>query len=166
VKNSNGTDLIENDAVRDERKKSEKIPLLFDDFEQAEGIAGRLIPEFHPHLASADIRYICRNRAAKRSGVSVPGNVYKISGKYRFLTGYDFVLEIALEVWNELQPNQRTALVDHLLARCEGVEDEENGSYKWKVVPPAIQEFPEVAERNGQWNEGLVDMEKALRARM
>jgi len=158
--------LTDNDAVRNKKKKSGKVPLLFDSFDQAGEIASRLIPKFHPHLVDAEIRYICRNRAAKRSGANVPGNVYKMSGKYRFLIGVDFVLEIALEVWNNLAPNQRTALVDHLLTRCEGVEDEETGAYKWRVIPPVIQEFPEVAERNGQWNEGLVDMEKALRAKM
>ncbi|KKK64820.1 hypothetical protein LCGC14_2980370, partial [marine sediment metagenome] len=29
---------------------------------------------------------------------------------------------------------------------------------------PTTQEFPEVAERHGQWHEGLVDLEKSLRA--
>lgn len=156
----------ENDAVRDKDQRAEKIPLLFADAEAVEAIAKQLIPEHHPHLSMASVRYICRNKAARRSGTPVPGNVYKMSGKYRFLTGYDFVVEVALEVWNELAPNQRKALVDHLLTRCVGDEDETTGDYRWRVIPPAIQEFPEVAERNGQWNEGLVDMEKALRARM
>ena len=156
----------ENDAVRDKRQKSTKIPLLFDDFEAAEKLAGKLIPEHHPDLAEANIRYICRNSASKKCGKAVPGNIYKMQGKFRYLVGCDFVMEIALEVWNELQPNQRLALVDHLLTRCVGEEVEETGDWKWSIIPPEIQEFSEVAERHGQWHEGLVDMEKALRARM
>jgi hypothetical protein len=159
-------DQSDNDAVRDKRKKSTKMPLLFDDSEAVEAIAAKLIPEHHPDLATAKIRYICRNLAAKKSGKKISGNVYKMQGKFKFLTECDLVVEIALEVWNDLQPNQRLALVDHLLTRFVGEEDEENGDWKWSVISPEIQEFPEVAERHGQWNEGLVDMEKALRSKM
>lgn len=161
-----GNQSSENDAVRDKRQQSTKVPLLFDDFETLEMLAKKLIPEHHPDLAEANIRYICRNTASKRSGKQVPGNVYKMQGKFKYLTKCDLVLEVALEVWNELQPNQRVALVDHLLTRCVGEENEETGDWKWSIIPPEIQEFPEVAERHGQWNEGLVDMEKALRSRM
>lgn len=156
----------ENDAVRDKKKKSTKIPLLFDDFERGEEIAMSMIPEHHPHLATAKIKYICRNTSSKKAGRPVPGSVYKMQGKFKFLTGYDMVVEVALDVWNELRPNQRHALIDHLLTRIHGEEDEETGDFKWKLIPPVIQEFPEVAERHGQWNDDLIDMEKALRARM
>lgn len=155
----------ENDAVRDKDKKSEKMPLLWDEHEASAEIAEKLIRKHHQHLATADIRYTCRNLAAKRAGKPVPGNIYKMSGKWKFLTGNDFVMEIALEVWNELEPNQRIALVDHLLTRCVGDENQENGEMKWGLRPPEIQEFAEVAERNGQWHEGLVEFEKSLRAR-
>lgn len=153
----------ENDAVRDKEKKSEKVPLLWDEHEASEEIAKKLIPKHHSHLASAEIQYTCRNTAAKRAGKPVSGNVYKMSGKWRYLTGKDFVFEIALEVWNELEPHQRTALVDHLLTRCTGEESEENGEMKWGLRPPEIQEFSEVAERNGTWHESLVEFEKCLR---
>jgi len=153
-----------NDAVRDKDKKSEKVPLLFADCEAVEELATRLIPRHHPHLGSAKIRYICRNVAAKRAGRPVSGNVYKMTGKWHFLTGdTDLVVEVALEVWNGLEPNQRIALVDHLLTRIVGEENEENGEMKYTIVQPEIQEFAEVAERHGQWHESLVEFEKALR---
>ena len=79
-----------------------------------------------------------------------------------FLTGYDFVLEIALEVWNEFSINQRRAIIDHLLSRCIG-EEQEDGSMKWKIRPPQVQEFPEVVARHGQWNDDLVDMGKSIK---
>jgi len=150
------------DGAPEKPNKVKPIPLLFDDFEAAEQRALKLIPKFHSHLADAKIRYICRNRAAKRAGILIPGNVYKMSGKYAFLTGYDFVVEIALEVWNDYNETQRTAIVDHLLTRCIGEEKEEDGEMKWRVQAPSLQEFPEVAERNGQWNDSLIDMHKCL----
>lgn len=156
----------ENDAVRDKDKKSEKVPTLWDDHEASAEIAAVLIRKHHQHLATAEIRYSCRNTAAKRAGKPVPGNIYKMAGKWKYNTdGKDFVMEIALEVWNDLEPNQRIALVDHLLTRCTGEESQENGEMKWGLRPPEIQEFSEVAERNGQWHEGLVEFEKSLRAK-
>lgn len=137
-------------------------PLLFGDFESGEGIAKELIRKHHTHLATARMKYMCRNRAAKRGGRPVPGNVYKMSGKFEYLTACDFVVEVALEVWNDLAPNQRVALIDHLLTRCGGEEVEETGEMKWRMIPVEVQEFTEVAARNGQWHEGLVSLASSL----
>ncbi len=151
-----------NDAVRDKNQKTEPEKVLFDNSDTLQQIATRLISKFHPHLGSAQIRYICRSSAAKRAGTPVPGNVYKMSGKFRHLVDADFVLEIALDIWNVSDEARRSALVDHLLTRCVGTEIEETGDMKWSLRPPAVQEFPEVAERHGQWNEGLVELERCL----
>lgn len=147
--------------MKAERPKPQEV--LFDDFDTAEAIAVKLIPSYHPELASADFKYICRSKATKKGGKPVPGNVYKLSGKFKHMIGVDFVLEIALDCWNGLEPNQRTALIDHLLSRCVGVEDSRNGEMKWSIRPPEVQEFPEIAERYGQWNDELIEMSKCLK---
>jgi hypothetical protein len=145
--------------------KVKPVPLVFGEFEAIEEIAKVLISKHHLDLATARIRYICKNKASKKAGFLVPGNVYKMAPKYEYLVGCDFVLEIALEVWNDFNPRQRQAVVDHLLSRCVGEEDEEDGgAMKWKLRPPEVQEFPEVVERNGQWNESLIDMGKSIRS--
>lgn len=146
-------------AVTDKKSKAKPVPLLFDYFEAAEQRALKLIPKHHHHLASARIKYICRNKATKRSGAPVPGNVYKMSGKFAFLTECDFIVEVALEVWNDYNEAQRMAVIDHLLTRCVGEEDEEDGGeMKWRVRHPSVQEFPEVVERNGQWTHEIMDL--------
>jgi len=152
----------ENDAVAD-KKRTESKKVLWGGMEAAEEIARRLIPEYHPELGSARFKYICRNKAAKKHGEKVRGKAYKMSRMYEYLVGYDFIIEVALETWNDLNPSQRVALIDHLLSHCVGVEDERTGEMKWSVRPPEIQEFPEVAERHGQWNEGLIEMGRCLR---
>jgi hypothetical protein len=146
----------------EKQAKTKAIPLIFAEFEAVEEIAGDLIANHHPDLVLARIRYICRNKAAKRGGRPVPGGVYKMGGKYEYLVGCDFVIEVALEVWNDFNINQRKAIVDHLLSRCVG-EEQEDGTMKWKLRPPEVQEFPEVVERHGQWNDELIDMGKSIR---
>lgn len=155
------TDSPADGSKKPARPKAEKV--LYGDMESTEEIAKSLIKEHHPHLLTAEIKYRCRSKSVKRAGAPVFGNVSKVPDRIRDLIKGDFILEVALDVWNPLTPTQRVALVDHLLARCMGIEDEDNGEMKWSLQPPRVQEFPEVAARNGQWHEGLVDLEKSLR---
>ena len=172
----------ENDAVRDKKEKAAPEPVLYGGFDAVREIAEKLIPKFHSEIASANILYVSRNKAPKSGGKLVPGKVYKLSPLYRYLTTTslaeqqkngsmdrdnlpqaDFIVEVALETWNPMSPNNRIALIDHLLARCVGVEDEKTGAMKYALRPPQVQEFPEVAERNGAWNDDLGEMRDSLR---
>lgn len=123
--------------------------------EAVESFAKRLIPTFHPELATARIRYIYVDEGSKKAGRPILGKVRKISGALEYLTELDFLIEVALDQWNDLGENQRTALVDHLLERCSGEEDEKSGEMKWAVREPDVQEFSAILKRHGAWNEDL-----------
>ncbi len=172
----------ENDAVADKRQKSAPEPILYGGFDSVKETARVLISKHYHDIASANILFVSRSKASKSGGKVVPGKVSKVSPLYRYLTAAalaeqqyngttikedrpeaDFIMEVALDVWNEMSPQQRTALVDHLLARCVGVEDEKTGSMKYSIRSPQVQEFAEVAERNGAWNDDLNDMRASLR---
>ena len=151
--------MSENDAVRSKKEKTVAIPLLFGDFEASEAIASNLISKHHHELSGAKFKHLCRNKAASAGGEKIPGSIKKASPMEKHICGdVDFILTVALDVWNDLSVNQRTALIDHLLTRCVAVEDPKNGEMKYKVRPPQVQEFPEIVERYGSWNEGLVEM--------
>jgi hypothetical protein len=169
---SNGKKI--NDAVADKKQRAEPDPLIIADFDTAKTIAEKLIPKHHSEIASANIVYLCRNKSQKQGGIPVPGTVKKASPLERHLGGHyfdgeddepDFIMTVALDVWNELQPTQRTALVDHLLTRCTGEEDEKSGEMKYSIRPPQVQEFAEVAERNGRWNDGLAELGDCLKGK-
>jgi hypothetical protein len=152
-----------NGKVKKKNKPPAPEPTLFDEFETGKELADKIMRKHHPHLLTANVRYICRNKASKKAGKPVAGTVKKNSPKDKHLSGgADFVVDIALEVWNVLEPSQRAALVDHLLTRCQGSEDEETGEMKWSIIPPQVQEFAEVAERHGRWNEDLEQLGAAL----
>jgi hypothetical protein len=120
-----------------------------------EQIALKLIPSYHPELATARVKYIYVDTASKESGRPVLGKVRKISGVLQFLLEVDFLIEVALDEFNELGVEQRTALIDHLLERCYGEEDEKSGEMSWKIRKPDVQEFSSILQRHGAWNEEL-----------
>jgi len=123
--------------------------------EAVEDIATKLIPSFHPELATARFKYIYVDKASQKSGRAVLGKVRKVSGALQFLLDTEFLVEVALETWNDLGSDQRTALVDHLLERCYGEEDENTGEMKWTVREPDVNEFASILQRHGAWNEEL-----------
>lgn len=152
-----------------DRPKTE--PLLFSSHEASESIAKNIIPRHHSHLASANILFLCRNKSTKRGGVPVPGNIKRASPVENYLTsssfnddeGADFIMTIALDVWNTLSSEKRIAIVDHLLTHCVATEDETNGEMKYSIRPPTVQEFPEVTARNGSWTPELVELAESLK---
>lgn len=154
----------ENDAVRNKKEKSVAIPLLFDDHDSSKVIADRLIPKFHPYISTAKIRFLCRNKASMKAKEKVPGYVKKASPIEKHLAGgeCDYIMVVALDVWNDLNETARTALIDHLLAHCVGTEDEKTGEIKYSIRPPQVQEFPEIAMRHGRWNDHLSELATVL----
>lgn len=126
--------------------------------ESVEEIALRLIPTYHPELATARIVYIFVDKASKKAGRSVLGKARKISGALEFLLEQDFLIEVAMDSWNELTERQRNALVDHLLETCTGEEDEKTGDMKWAMREADVKEFTSILNRHGAWTDELSGM--------
>lgn len=124
--------------------------------ESAEVVAQHLIPLYHPELATARIKYISVDKGSTKNGRILPGKVRRISGALEYLLECDFLVEVALDAWNELSDNQRQAAMDHLLERCTGEEDEQSGDMKWTTREPDVAEFTSILRRHGAWNDDLV----------
>jgi hypothetical protein len=90
-------------------------------------IAEDLIPRHHPDLVGERIEYVFRKKATKSKGREVWGTARLIGGLNAFLATDDderpydgtvesfFVIEIAEDIWGEIDSTQRVALVDHEL---------------------------------------------------
>jgi hypothetical protein len=132
------------------------MPKVYGTAELVETMATGLIPLFHPELATARFKYVFVDKASQKNGKPVRGKVRRITGILDFLIDTDFLMEIALDCWNEMQDSQRKALIDHLLESCTGEENEEDGgAMKWGVREPDVQEFAAILRRHGAWHEDL-----------
>lgn len=125
-----------------------------------------LIAEYHSQLADAPIVYVFRSPASRSRDRIVLGRALRVMGLNAFLVSlaageasvdYDeaiardysfFVMEIALEQWQEAAPEAQAALVDHEL--CHFRIDEETGELKIRAHD--IEEFNAVARRHGAWS--------------
>ncbi len=129
---------------------------VYAEAENVEKEAMSLIPMYHPELAEARFKFVFVDKASMKNGKPVRGKVRRITGVLEFLLEADFMMEVALDQWNELTDVQRKALVDHLLECCTGEEDEaDGGTMKYSVREPDVQEFSAILRRHGAWNDDL-----------
>lgn len=131
------------------------MPTIYSEAESVQKIAEGLIANYHPELADAKFRFLFKDKVSKKNGRPVMGTVAKMNDRMLYLIEVDFLLEIPEEIWRELDNTKRTALVDHLLERCTGEEDEKTGTMKWKVRDPDVHEFNSIMRRYGAWTDEL-----------
>jgi Putative phage metallopeptidase len=132
------------------------MPRIYSESDTLMRIAQGLIPNHHPELASARIKYLFVDKGASKGGRELFGKAQKVSGVNEFLIEHDFLITVSEEKWRDLTAKQRHALMDHLLECCTGEEDEKSGgAMKWKIREPEVQEFASILDRHGVWHDGL-----------
>lgn len=128
-----------------------KVPLQYDKSGTVEKIAVELIPKYHTHLVNAKIGYLFRNKPIKKGGKIVLATAEKCSTKSRYLTGYDFLLVVNYENWNNLTDKQKYAVIDHELCHMH-IDDDETGESedpKYSIIAHDCDEFYAVISRHG-----------------
>ncbi|HYG82463.1 MAG TPA: putative metallopeptidase [Pyrinomonadaceae bacterium] len=122
-------------------------------------IAEKLIALFHPRLFGCRIEYVFVSEPPKSLNRELAGRARKVSGLYAFLATPFFegepepffCIEITKPKWDVRPLRWRVALVDHELRHCD-YEDEVDDAC---LVGHDEEEFDDIVERHGAWNEGL-----------
>jgi hypothetical protein len=143
------------------KPKAPKIKIEYKPAEEVALLAPRLIDANHSHLAEARICYLFRTGKWESKGKVVFGKAEKVSGKWKNLTGYDFVIIINYEAWSYASDTIRNAGLDHELTHCARGEDDKEGNPKWYIMPHQVEDFSSIIERHGLWNKDLERFFKA-----
>lgn len=69
----------------------------------------------------------------------------------RKISGHEILIKVAWTIWVALDDKQKLALVDHEL--CHLYEDLDSGELKYRGHD--MEEFAEIIQRHGLWNEGV-----------
>ena len=133
---------------------------------EAAKLAQTIIKNYHTHLQTTRIDFLFVDKPIKIKGKTVAGRARKISGLTAYLATRPneepqdfFVIEISKLAWDRYKPKQKKALVDHELKHCW---IDENG--KLTTVGHDCEEFYEIIDRYGLWDESLQGMGRVMQS--
>lgn len=121
-------------------------------------IARDLIAEYHPFLSDCTIGFVMRSEAGTSGGKTVLAHTTKVPDKLKpYLSDeLDILIVIAEDKWLTLGENQRKALIDHELCHITA------SAAGWTTRAHDFEEFKEIVDRYGLWNNDLFYARSAL----
>jgi hypothetical protein len=141
------------------------------DAPEVESIAVSLIPAFHQHLNIPDlwIHYVFLKNTPKSKDKLAAGRARKVTGLAAWMSNRAsapgntstepfFMMEISWDLWTQLKPAQKVALVDHELAHF-GID--QKGELFLKGHD--LEEFTGIVRRHGFWKEEVKQFVEAAR---
>ncbi len=141
---------------------SEPIPAPSDIVELADAIRA----ESHENrLKGARIRYVLTPGPKPVPGKRVDlGKPRRVSKVMKTVAKADFVISINWAAWQLLTETQRAALIDHELTHCEPKQDKDGLLIGWQIRKHDVEDFVEIVERRGLWQEDLQRLCRVVQA--
>ncbi|MGN8233214.1 putative metallopeptidase [Priestia flexa] len=138
-------------------------------------LAEEIIELHHPHLKDAKevIGYYLRDGQSDWAG-----KCKKCTAFEKHLTKRTFFVFINEDAWRHLSNEQRVALVDHELCHIRREKEEvfdkdkkqvvmdladKRDSSNWKIREHDVEEFSEIIQRHGLWEQGIESFAVAVR---
>lgn len=123
--------------------------------EEAEEIKEELMESEHSRLKGLRIKCLFKEGAPLKSqGALVYAKIRKVTGVLGFFSQADFIIEISLELWDDLEIKAQTALIDHELCHIVQIPGQD-GKTTWGLQPHDIEEFFVIMERYGCYLKGM-----------
>jgi len=104
------------------------------------------------------IKYLVK--VAENSRVN--GQCSRATGKWKILTGFDYVIEVWSVFWDSASDSQKEALLFHELMHIISSEDED-GEITWRLQDHDVEEFIYVVKKYGIWNHALESLINAAK---
>lgn len=120
-------------------------------------MAKTLIRKYHAEADGAAVAYLFKAKHTETNGKIKLGSCSKQSPTNKMLHGWDFIIELAWDMWAMFEPWQREALLLHEI--CHISRDES----QWKIEPHNVEEFVKVIDCYGLWKPDLENFAAAIR---
>jgi predicted metallopeptidase len=125
--------------------------------EDVEIIAKRLYKKFNLWFDVPKIKYLFRESEKSTFNAQIS----KATGKWAYLTDYDYIIEVWTVFWESATDTQKQALLYHELSHVECKEDDD-GDITWRIREHDIEEFINVIKEYGTWNESLTPLKDII----
>jgi hypothetical protein len=134
----------------------------FFDAPQLEPISKKVIGAYDElaHCKEAKIKFLFKSSEKSK----YLGKCHRATGKWKHLTGYDFVVEIWSEFWNQAATDQKEALLYHELRHIMRVEKMKNDilTINWKLREHDTELFFGEVEHFGAWRDEIATLKTII----
>jgi len=140
------------------------MPITYRIDADLEKLGKEIINKHRPMLGHLKIQYMFRSEASISDDKVIAGRCIKVDDRNRTIHAYDFIIEIAYDLWETATDEFKEALMDHELGHCGlrvNPDDEQDilyddaGRPKTYIKTHSIEEFEEVLERHGAYHKNL-----------
>jgi predicted metallopeptidase len=142
-------------------KETQKIPIQYDPAEAVADISRGLIRKFHTDLINTKIAYLYKNKEIKSQGKMVIAFVTKCSGIVKVLSEYDAIMIVSYPTFQQLNEDQKIAIIDHALTHLF-VDEDSTGAPKLRILAHDVEEFSAIIERHGLYQQDLVRLGQVI----
>lgn len=128
-----------------------------------ETLGNKIIKADRETLSILKICYMFRAEAAVTDDKVIAGRCVRVDDRNWTVHKYDFLIEIARDVWDDASEEFQLALMDHELGHCgirmdedgqPGIDDKTNRIRSYCKMHD-IEEFEDVLERHGGYHKSL-----------
>ncbi|MCD6214418.1 MAG: hypothetical protein J7J46_05540 [Candidatus Desulfofervidus sp.] len=128
------------------------------DAPEVEALAKKLIKKFQLSDAEEAVIKFLFYRAEKSSFF---GKCSRATGKWSYLTGYDYVIEVWEPFWSRVSDHAKEALIYHELLHIQK-QVTTKGKVKWILRKHDVEEFLDVVREYGPWSDNLQSLKELV----
>lgn len=134
--------------------------LSYTECQEAEQVAESVIPLFADWPQKPKIKYLMK--VSEKSQFNA--QIARATGRWQYLTQYDYVVEVWDGFWKkpDITLKQKEACIYHELYHISFKVDDETGVVSWGLQKHQIEEFLDVVQRYGAWNDTLKKFKEVL----
>lgn len=121
-------------------------------------LAHELIEKHHKKVSGAAVAYLFKTKHTETNGKIKLGSCARQSPKNKLLHGWDFIIELAFDMFALLDDRQREALLLHEIKHIKKAGED------WAIEPHSVEEHVAVIEAYGLWMPDLEAFAAAIRA--
>ncbi|GAB1443967.1 hypothetical protein MASR2M39_28120 [Ignavibacteriales bacterium] len=131
-----------------EQKKRE-----YEESEELKFLAEKIISEQKIDVMPAQVGYMI---VSPNISKTVPSKTIKTPPELKHFSGFDYLIEVSLDLWTALDEAERYILIHHELLHILPIMNEKTGDYDFKIRKPDFVAFKSILDKYGtDWKQKI-----------
>ncbi|MBK6679768.1 MAG: hypothetical protein IPI12_14565 [Ignavibacteriales bacterium] len=125
----------------------------YEESEELKFLAEKIISEQKIDVMPAQVGYMI---VSPNISKTVPSKTIKTPPELKHFSGFDYLVEVSLDLWTALDEAERYILIHHELLHILPIMNEKTGDYDFKIRKPDFVAFKSILDKYGtDWKQKI-----------